>query len=154
MQKALLDRLDEAVRRADAWSEEAREAAAKARQAHASSAKELGASVNAPSHATVHETGGPHGGGSVSYAKRASHQDVHKEMTKGGFQRSANKRGTNTSKLGRSTAYTSSKVENSSYTHPHGHTATTKTNTPKYGSDGPMTYVDIHRHPGESKASE
>jgi hypothetical protein len=110
----------------------------------------LAAAIKAPAHATLHEGGGKHGGGTIDFMARHSHTEAHKHLTGAGFRRAAAKHGTEHTKLGKSTAYSSEKVQHSSYSHPEGHEAEIKTKTPKsYGFAGenvepPSTYYSIN----------
>ena len=107
-------------------------------------ATELAAAIGAPSHASVHEGGGSHGGGTVSWSEAKSHADAHAALLRAGFMRDTLKSATDRQKMGRSTAYTSSKVKESTYTHPAGHTASVKTSTAKYGDIATRSYVNIN----------
>ena len=115
----------------DAWSPEARKASAEARKAHSEK-------FNSQLSESLNNSRG-------SWAQSIPHEDAHQFMIGAGFKRTASKHGINRVKMGRSQAYSSSKVQNSEYNHPEGYIGSTKTNTPKYGESGPMTYFNISR---------
>ena len=108
----------------------------------------LATKLKAPIYTTVHESGGKHGGGTVGWAETITHGDAHKNMIGAGFKKSV--RSTNNTvhtKMGRSAAYSQSKVQKSEYEHPEGHTGSVKTSTPKYGSQEPSSHFDINLKP-------
>lgn len=108
---------------------------------------EMAEAIKAPAHASKFDTGGPHGGGSISYYQsNLPHNEAHKNLSGAGFQKESSKGSTERTKLGRSTAYSSSKVQNSSYSHPEGHSATLKTKTDKYGENAgkPGSHVNVY----------
>jgi hypothetical protein len=100
------------------------------------SSAEMASAVKAPDHTDTR-------GNNVSYVKFVPHAEAHKELTKAGFKRSTNKNQMKSDKMGRSAASVSSKVQESSYDHPGGHSARVKTQTPKYGDQGPTTYYNL-----------
>lgn len=114
-------------------------------------AKAIGANPDTP---ITYGVGGEHGGGIVFHGASHDHVTAHKVMTAAGFKRTAAKRGTMSTKLGRSEAHTSSKVQNSSYAHPEGHTATVKTTTPKYGGSKPFSHYQVHVKPAPGGAMD
>lgn len=107
-------------------------------------AANIAKAIGAPAHANIHESGGEHGGGTIGWAESHEHSIANKRMKQGGFIKTTSKGRTVSTKLGRSTAYTSAKEQRSDYSHPSGHTATVRTNTPKYGGTGPKTYYNIN----------
>jgi uncharacterized protein len=97
-----------------------------------------------PSHARV-TSGGTHGGGQASYREPHSHKDAHARMTQAGFKREDKSGATEKIKHGKSTAHSSTKTEESNYSHPEGHTAKVRTKTNKQiGTGEPGSYYDIH----------
>ena len=114
------------------------------------SSAEMASAVKAPARTQVHETGSAHGGGGFGWSELATHADMHKRISGAGFKRESAKQGTTSHKMGRSAARYSVKEQRSSYSHPEGHTASVKTTFRKYGDEGPRSYVEVHRHPGDS----
>jgi hypothetical protein len=110
------------------------------------SVSHLAASLNAPSHATIHENGGKFGHGSIGWAEsQHPHADAHKRMLNAGFKRESSKIHTQRQKAGRSAAMHSSRVQESTYSHPSGHEGEVKTNTNRWSERGPVSYFQIHR---------
>ena len=98
--------------------------------------------LDAPSHAMKMADG-------ISWAKSESHADAVKSLKNKGFKKEASKQNTESSKLGRSAAHSTTKHQTSTFIHPDGHSVEVKTSTAKYGGQGPTSYYSVKA--GENK---